>query len=608
MAEFTVWAPTHSELEVIVNDEPHPMELIDRGWWIADVAEAAPGSDYLFRLDGDEVLPDPRSRYQPEGVRGPSRVVDTSDFTWTDARFQAPPLSSALLYELHVGTFTPRGTFESAIEKLKHLVALGVTHVELMPIAEFAGERGWGYDGVFPYAAHHSYGGPLGLHRLVNACHAEGLAVILDVVYNHLGPSGNCLSCFGPYFTERHKTPWGSAINFDGPNSDEVRQYFIDNAKMWLRDYHIDGLRLDAIHAILDTSAFPFLEQLSEEAKQLEAQLGRHLVLIAESDLSDPRVIRPRGRHGFGFHAQWNDDFHHALHTVLTNESQGYYRDFGGLSDLAHVFRRPYLFARRFSPHRQRSHGRPVDDLEASSFLAYSQNHDQVGNRATGERLHHLLSPEDAKIAAALAILSPYVPMLFQGEEWAASSPFQYFVDFSEDPKLARAVSEGRRKEFAEFLNNGEVPDPQDLETFLRSKLAWEELLEPQHREMLDWYKRLIGVRRRIPALVDGRLDRVRTRYDERAKWLAVEREYTILAANLGTRACTIKTQPLDCPEVLLASKAEVQLEGTALRLPPHSVALACGTVHPTLPSGAAAISLHPNVRSAGAHENVGHR
>jgi maltooligosyltrehalose trehalohydrolase len=324
--------------------------------------------------------------------------------------------------------------------------------------------------------------------------------------------------------------------------------------------------------------------------------------------LGDPRVIRPRGRHGFGFHAQWNDDFHHALHTVLTDESQGYYRDFGGLSDLAHVFRRPYLFTRRFSPHRQRSHGRPVDDLEASSFLAYSQNHDQVGNRATGERLHHLLSPDDAKIAAALAILSPYVPMLFQGEEWAASSPFQYFVDFSEDPKLARAVSEGRRKEFAEFLNNGEVPNPQDEETFLRSKLAWEELLEPQHREMLDWYKRLIGVRRRIPALVDGRLDRVRTRYDERAKWLAVERENTILAANLGTRACTIKTQPLDRPEVLLASKAEVQLEGTALRLPAHSVALACGAVHPTLPSGAAAISLHPNVRSSGAHENVGHR
>ncbi len=608
MAEFTVWAPTRTQLDVIVNDEPHPMERLDRGWWIADLPEAAPGSDYMFRLDGDEVLPDPRSRYQPEGVRGASRVVDTADFTWTDARFQAPPLSSALLYELHVGTFTPRGTFESAIEKLKHLVAIGVTHDELMPVAEFAGKRGWGYDGVFPYAPHHAYGGPLGLHRLVNACHAEGLAVILDVVYNHLGPSGNCLSSFGPYFTDRHQTPWGSAINFDGPHSDEVRQYFIDNAKMWLRDYHIDGLRLDAIHAIVDTSAFPFLEQLSEEVKQLEAQLGRHLVLIAESDLSDPRVIRPRGRHGFGFHAQWNDDFHHALHTVLTNESQGYYRDFGALSDLAHVFRRPYLFERRFSPHRQRSHGRPVDDLEASSFLAYSQNHDQVGNRATGERLHHLLPLDQAKIAAALTILSPYVPMLFQGEEWAASSPFQYFVDFSEDPKLARAVSEGRRSEFADFLSSGDVPDPQDAETFLRSKLHWDELPEPEHREMLDWYKALIGIRRRIPALVDGRLNRVRTRFDERAKWLGIERENTLLAANFGPRDCTIRTQRLDRGEVLLTSKPDVRLDGTELRLPPHAVALVYAAPHPAALTGASAVSQHPNVRttSGAGCENAG--
>ena len=457
-------------MEVATQDEFYAMEREDRGWWVAELDGVEPGADYKFRINGEESFPDPRSRFQPAGVHGPSRQVDPGAFQWSDEGFQQRPLPSALIYELHVGTFTPAGTFEATIERLDHLVRLGVTHVELMPVVEFLGQRGWGYDGVFPYAPHHAYGGPHGLQRLVDACHARGLAVILDVVYNHLGPSGNYLPQFGPYFTDRHKTPWGSAINFDGPHSDEVREFFIDNATMWLRDYHVDGLRLDAIHAIVDTSAMPFLEQLCQSVRHLEAQLGRHLAVIAESDLNDPRVIRSPERDGFGFDAQWNDDFHHAVHTALTAESHGYYCDFGGVDDLACVLARPYLYEGRFSPHRLRSHGRPIDGMRGSSFVAYSQNHDQVGNRATGERLHHLVALDEAKIAAALTILSPYVPMLFQGEEWGSSSPFLYFVDFSQDPQLAAAVTAGRREEFAGFHQGIQAPDPQEVPTFLRSQ------------------------------------------------------------------------------------------------------------------------------------------
>ena len=576
MAEFAVWAPTRQQMDVVVEGDVTAMEETERGWWLADVPGAGAGVDYLFRIDGGEAYPDPRSRHQPAGVHGPSRLIDPTEFRWTDNCFQARPLSSGLVYELHIGTFTPEGTFDSAIDKLQHLVELGVTHVELMPVAQFAGRRGWGYDGVYPYAPHQAYGGPAGLQRLVDACHAESLAVILDVVYNHLGPSGNYLSKFAPYFSDRHKTPWGSAINFDGPYSDDVREYFIDNAKMWMRDYHIDGLRLDAIHAIVDTSAFPFLEQLSQEVHSLQASLGKHLVLIAESDLNDPRVVRPRERDGFGFDAQWNDDFHHALHAALTRESQGYYGDFGSIEDLAAVYRRPYLFTGHFSPFRLRSHGRRVDELDASRFLTYSQNHDQVGNRATGERLHQLLPLDQAKIAAALSILSPYVPMLFQGEEWAASTPFQYFVDFSEDPELANAVSQGRLNEFAGFMEGTEVPNPQDEQTFLRSKLQWDELGRTEHAEMLAWYKELAALRRRTPAFVDGRLDRVHVRFDEKSKWIVVRRNGTVLAANLGSQPREIDLPAADSLKIALASKPQAQLGSGTLRLPPHSVAVAC--------------------------------
>jgi maltooligosyltrehalose trehalohydrolase len=597
MTEFRVWAPAADAMELVVEQRFHEMDRVENGWWALDDSDAEPGYDYQFRINKKHVHPDPRSCFQPQGVRGPSRVVGFESFAWTDHSFQSRPLSAALLYELHVGTFTPAGTFDSAIARLKHLAELGVTHVELMPVAEFCGGRGWGYDGVFPFAPHHAYGGPAGLAAFVNACHEHNLAVVLDVVFNHLGPSGNCLHHFGPYFTDRHKTPWGSSLNFDGPYSDDVRKYFLDNATMWLRDYHIDGLRLDAVHAIVDTSATPFLEQLAAEVKHLEAQVGRHLTLIAESDLNDPRIVRSQERDGFGFHAQWNDDFHHALHAVLTEETNGYYGDFGGMDDLACVLRRPYLYDGRFSPHRLRSHGRPAYGVHASSFVAYSQNHDQVGNRATGERLHQLISIDLAKVAAALTILSPYVPLLFQGEEWAASSPFQYFVDFSEDPELAKSVVEGRRKEFAGLQDVESVPDPQVEDTFERSKLDWDELSEDYHQEMLAWYRELIKVRRRLPALVDGRMERVSTSYDNESRTLVVEREGTFLAANLGRDECQLDLFLGENARIEIASTSGVRTMADKLMLPGQSIALVVRPTPPTLVRSEQPLDQRLNVR-----------
>jgi maltooligosyltrehalose trehalohydrolase len=429
------------------------MERGDRGWWHAHVPSGAPGLDYAFSLDGGEPLPDPRSPWQPRGVHAPSRLVDHQRFSWTDQRWQAPPLGSAVIYELHVGTFSPEGTFDGVIGRLEHLAGLGVTHVELMPVAEFPGVRGWGYDGVDLWAPHHAYGGPDGLKRLVDACHARGLAVLLDVVYNHLGPSGNYLGRFGPYFTSRFRTPWGDAMNFDGAGSDEVRRFVCDNARMWLRDYHVDGLRLDAVHAIADGSAVHILEQLAQEVEKLAASLGRHLVLIAESNLNDPRIVQPPSAGGYGIDAQWNDDFHHALHTVLTGERHGYYADFGRLADLATAFRRGFVYAGEYSVFRDRRHGRPAIGVSGNRFVVSAQNHDQVGNRALGERASLLMSEGRLHIAAALLLTSPFVPMLFQGEEWGASTPFLYFTDHAE-PELVEAVRKGRCQEFAAFAGH----------------------------------------------------------------------------------------------------------------------------------------------------------
>jgi len=570
---FRVWAPFPKRLEVQVGQRRFPMAVTGNGWWNAEITGSNPDDDYGFVLDGEGPFPDPRSAWQPNGVHQLSRRLDHAAFQWTDADWQAPPLSSAIIYELHIGTFTPSGTFESAIEKLDHLKDLGVTHVELMPVCEFAGDRGWGYDGVDLFAPHHAYGGPEGLKRLVDNCHARHLSVLLDVVYNHVGPSGNYLGKFGPYFTTQHTGPWGTAINFDGPDSGEVRRFFCDNALMWLRDYHVDGLRLDAVHAIFDGSAFQFLEQLGMEVKQLEARLGRHLVLIPESDLNDPRLLWPRERGGFGLDAQWSDDFHHALHAVLTGERNGYYSDFGTLDDLCRALREGYVFSGQYSAHRHRRHGRKPDGLSGHHFLAYMQNHDQIGNRAKGERSSGLMSGGRLKIAAALVLASPFVPMLFQGEEWGAATPFLYFTDYPE-PELAKGVREGRCREFAAFgWKPEETFDPQDRNTLEHSKLDWSELLRSPHQEMFEWHRRLIQLRRSEPALTDGELESVRTHHDEKASWLVVERGPLSVVSNLG--GCT-RSIPLRAGrhQVLLSSVTLEESVCDEANLPPESVAI----------------------------------
>jgi maltooligosyltrehalose trehalohydrolase len=572
-ARFRVWAPLAARVDLVLGEARHPMAAERCGWWSVEAPGAGAGTDYAFALDGDAPLPDPRSPWQPHGVHGPSRLVDQSAFPWTDASWQAPPLASAVFYELHVSTFTRAGTFEAVIERLDDLRSLGVTHVELMPVAEFPGTRGWGYDGVDLWAPHHAYGGPEGLKRLVDACHARGLAVILDVVYNHLGPDGNYLGRFGPYFTDRYRTPWGEAVNFDGPGSDEVRRFVCDNALMWFRDYHFDGLRIDAVHSIADGSAVHVLEQLAEEVEAFEAEVGRHLLLIAESDLNDPRLIRSREAGGYGLHAQWADDLHHALHTILTGEQDGYYADFGTLADVAKVLTEAFVYDGRHSAFRRRRHGRPATGLSGHRFVVCLQNHDQVGNRAQGERINHLVSVELLKVGTGLLLTAPFVPLLFQGQEWAASAPFQYFTDH-QDPELGRAVSDGRRREFAAFGWHAEdIPDPQAPSTFARSKLDWNERDREPHRSVLDWHRELLRLRRELPWLTDGRRERSRVRFDEAARWLVIDRGPVTVAANLGDRSVRVAAGD-GTGRVRLASDARVALAEGGVDLPPASLAV----------------------------------
>ncbi len=577
MAQIHIWAPEAQVVELDFGGRLMGMAKSEAGWWTLDAPIIDHGVDYAFRVDGEGPFPDPRSSWQPEGVHGPSRWVDHARFSWTDAGWQQPPLGSAVIYELHVGTFTPKGTFRSAVERLDDLVDLGVTHVELMPVAEFSGNRGWGYDGVDLYAPHHAYGGPDGLKYLVNACHERGLAVLLDVVYNHLGPAGNYLSRFGPYFTQGYTTPWGEAVNLDGPESDPVRRFFIDNALMWLHDYHMDGLRIDAVHAIIDTSAIHFLEQLATEVKQLEAELGRHLVIIAESDLNDPRVIRPPEVGGYGYDAQWNEDFHHALHSVLTGERDGYYRDFGALSDLAKVMTQGLVYDGRYSDYRRRCHGRPATGLSGHSFVGCLQNHDQVGNRALGERTSHLLSPGRLKIGAALVLTVPFVPMIFQGEEWAATTPFLYFTDHP-DPELGEAVKHGRREEFAAFgWKPDKIPDPQKKETFLRSKLDWDELRRDPHDKILDWHRSLIRLRRQLHALSDGRMEQTSVNFDETDQWLIMTRGSVLVACNFAGTSQRIPYPGLGVKEILLFSEEGITAEDNEILMPGETVAILMG-------------------------------
>jgi maltooligosyltrehalose trehalohydrolase len=544
------------------------------GWWHVDASFMHHGVDYAYGVDGKGPFPDPRSFWQPNGIHGSSRWVDHSVFKWTDAGWQQPPLGSAVIYELHLGTFTPEGTCDAAIGRLDHLVTLGITHVELMPVAQFSGDRGWGYDGVDLYAPHQAYGGPEGLKRLVDACHQRGLAVLLDVVYNHLGPAGNYLNQFGPYFTDRYATPWGDAVNFDEQDSHEVRQFFIDNAVMWLKDYHFDGLRIDAVHAILDTSAIHFLEALASAVKNLETALGRHFVLIAESDLNDPRVIRSPAVGGYGIDAQWNEDFHHALHAALTCENQGYYQDFGTLAQLAKVLTKGLVYDGCYSAYRRRCHGRPATGISGTRFVGCLQNHDQVGNRALGERTSRLLSPGLLKIGAALVMTSSFVPMLFQGEEWGASTPFLYFTDHRE-PELGEAVKRGRRKEFAAFgWESEEIPDPQDEETFAQSRLHWEELQEENSRHMLAWHQSLITLRRSLSSLNDGQIDRVSVFFNEAERWLTMARGPVLVACNFAETPRTIPCTDAKDKKMVLSSADDIVVEDTTLRIPAQGVAI----------------------------------
>jgi maltooligosyltrehalose trehalohydrolase len=572
MARFEVWAPHAERVALAWRDRRTPMTRGERGWWTIDVPDATDDEPYAFVLDDGDELPDPRAPRLPDGVHARARRVRHDAFEWADDGFRAPPLAGAVLYDLHVGTFTPAGTFDGAIERLDHLRTLGVTHVELLPVNAFDGTHGWGYDGVGLYAPFEPYGGPDGLKRLVDACHARGLGVVLDVVYNHLGPSGNYLGRFGPYFTDHYRTPWGDAVNYDGRGSDEVRRFVIDNAVGWVRDYHVDALRLDAVHAIYDFGAQHLLEELTREVHAAGAALGKHVDVIAESDLNDPRLLNATQAGGYGLDAQWSDDFHHALHSVLTGERHGYYEDFGSIAELARVMERGYAYDGRYSPHRGRRHGRRPVDLDGTRFVVFLQNHDQVGNRARGERIAHLVSPARARVGAALLLTSPFVPMLFQGEEWGATAPFQYFTAHV-DEALAEAVRAGRQREFAAFAWQGEVPDPQAPETFARSKLDWSELGREPHASLLRWHRDLIALRRRVADLADPRLDRTRVTFDEDARWLVVERGAVAVAANLGSSPQAV---PVRAPRrrVLLASDGAARVEGDRVRLAPDSVAI----------------------------------
>ncbi|PZS20629.1 MAG: malto-oligosyltrehalose trehalohydrolase [Pseudonocardiales bacterium] len=572
MARIGVWAPGVRRVRAVVAGEPVVLGMGPDGWWSGP--DAAPGTDYAFLLDeDDEPLPDPASRWQPSGVHGASRIYDQAAFPWGDADWRGRELPGAVIYELHIGTFTPGATFDTATERLDHLVSLGITHVEVLPVNSFNGVWNWGYDGVDWYAVHEAYGGPDGLKRFVDACHARGLAVVLDVVYNHLGPSGNYLPRFGPYLKPGRNT-WGDLVNLEEPH---VRRFVIDNALMWLRDYHVDALRLDAVHALQDRSPIHILAELSAEVDALASSLGRRLTLIAESDLNDPVMITPTAatppaQSGYGLDAQWDDDVHHALHAALTGETQGYYCDFGSLSVLAKVLTSAFWHDGTYSTFRGRNHGKPVDRATTPGwrFVVCLQNHDQVGNRAVGDRLPELVSPGLLRVGAVLLLTSPFTPMLWMGEEWAASTRWPFFTSHPE-PELAEATGRGRVEEFSRHgWDVDQMIDPQDPEAYRSAILDWSEVGEGAHADVLALYRRLIALRSAEPDLRDADLTRVRVDYDEHERWLVMHRGAFRVVANLSPQPHALA---LDAREVVLATAA-VEIEVGRVSVAAESAAI----------------------------------
>jgi maltooligosyltrehalose trehalohydrolase len=575
---FRVWAPAASHVDLVADGTRHAMAAAGNGWWETDVPGVGPETDYAFSLDGGPPRPDPRGGRLPHGVHGPSRLVDHGAYRWREGGPGLVSLADGIVYELHVGTFSPEGTFDGVASRLDHLIRLGVTHVELMPVHSFAGRHGWGYDSVGLFAPHEPYGGPDGLRRLVEACHARGLGVILDVVYNHFGPEGNYLDEFGPYRTARFRTPWGEAVNFGDRGAAEVRRFVVDNALSWFRDYHVDGLRLDAVHALVDLTAVHILEEIALEVRALERSMGRRLLVIAESDLNDPRLLRSREQGGYGLDAQWSDDFHHALHVTLTGERDGYYEDFEGLADVARALERTWVYEGGYSRHRGRNHGRPAGGLAPNRFLGYLQNHDQVGNRAAGERMAALVDGARLRIGAALVLTAPFVPLVFAGEEWGATTPFLYFADHA-DPNLREAVGAGRRAEFAAFgWDPAVIADPEDESTFRRSVLDWSALGRSPYAGLLDWYRRLIALRRSLPVLRDG--TRPQVTVDVERGLLAAHRPGVSVVVNLGSEPASL---PLPAelgpatPATVLRSKSTVRVRRGSVDLPALSVAIVAG-------------------------------
>ncbi len=515
----------------------------ERGYHRGIAEDVRPGTRYAYCLDGKKDRPDPASRFQPEGVHGASTLMDSEAFQWADASWSGIPLEEYIIYEAHVGTYTSEGTFEAIVPYLDEIKTLGVTALELMPVAQFPGNRNWGYDGVYPFAVQSSYGGPEGLRRLVDACHAHGLAVVLDVVYNHLGPEGNYLNDFGPYFTDQYRSLWGQALNFDGPESDEVVRYFVENALYWLRDFHIDALRLDAIHGIVDCNAQPFLRLLAQAVNELAQQAGRKIYLIAESDLNDVRFIQPAESGGHGLHAQWSDDFHHSVHALLTGEQFGYYLDFGRIEYLEKAFAESFVYSGQYSEYRRRRHGNSSRDIPARQFVVFAQNHDQVGNRLFGDRLYTQVSFEASKLAAGMVILSPYIPLLFMGEEWGERAPFQYFTSHA-DAALIEAVRRGRREEFSAFRWEGQPPDPQDEATFRRCKLDHSLKRTQPHQTVREFYQELIKLRKTLPALAQLSKEQMEVRSFGKERILQIRRwsegDEVLVVANFGDESRTV--------------------------------------------------------------------